>query len=367
MKELDLAYRTLYAELVQRSIDGAFLRDFEAAGGNFVSVQVKGRRYWYFDHKADGRPKRRYVGPADDPEVDRRVTDFKRIKNDLIGRRKLVSTLVREAALPAADSLTGDIIEALAIAGIFRLRTVRVGTVAYQTYSALLGVRLPSTAMQTGDADFAQFHSISVAVDDSVPPLLGVLRSVDASFREVPHQMDGRQVTKFENAGRYQVEFLTPNTGSDDNQGRPAAMPALGGASAEPLRFLDFLIHEPLRAVVLHKGGIPVLVPRPEHFLVHKLIVATRRRSGEGAGKRDKDILQAGQLLEALDITRRQGDLALAFSEAWNRGTGWREAIRRGMGYMSAQRQELFRGVTASGLRELELNPADYDLEPVAP
>ena len=118
---------------------------------------------------------------------------------------------------------------------------------------------------------------------------------------------------------------------------------------------------------MLHKGGIPVLVPRPEHVLVHKLIVATRRRSGEGAGKRDKDILQAGQLLEALDITRRQGDLALAFSEAWNRGTGWREAIRRGMGYMSAQRQELFRGVTASGLRELELNPADYDLEPVAP
>ncbi len=38
-------------------------------------------------------------------------------------------------------------------------------------------------------------------------------------------------------------------------------MPSLGGAVAEPLRFLDFLIHEPVRAVLLYKGGIPVLVP----------------------------------------------------------------------------------------------------------
>jgi hypothetical protein len=43
--------------------------------------------------------------------------------------------------------------------------------------------------MQTGDADFAQFHEISVAVGDTLPPILDVLHRVDPTFREVP---DGR-------------------------------------------------------------------------------------------------------------------------------------------------------------------------------
>nr|WP_312002374.1 GSU2403 family nucleotidyltransferase fold protein [Bradyrhizobium hereditatis] len=60
-----------------------------------------------------------------------------------------------------------------------------VGTVAYQCYSAVLGTRLDAVAMQTGDADFAQFHEISVAVGDSMPPILEVLRRVDPTFREV--------------------------------------------------------------------------------------------------------------------------------------------------------------------------------------
>ncbi|WP_199699252.1 GSU2403 family nucleotidyltransferase fold protein [Oleomonas cavernae] len=42
------------------------------------------------------------------------------------------------------------------------------------------------------------------------------------------------------------VEFLTPNRGSDDCSGRPTTMPALGGATAQPLWFLNFLIHQPI-------------------------------------------------------------------------------------------------------------------------
>lgn len=44
--------------------------------------------------------------------------------------------------------LTGcrDIIEALATGGLFRLRGVLPGTVAFQTYAAILSVRLPGPA-----------------------------------------------------------------------------------------------------------------------------------------------------------------------------------------------------------------------------
>ena len=56
-------------------------------------------------------------------------------------------------------------------------------------------------------------------------------------------------------------------------------MPALGGASAQPLRHLDFLIRDPVRSVLLHGGGVPVTVPAPERYCVHKILLSTERQA----------------------------------------------------------------------------------------
>ena len=364
MKEIDLVYRTMFAELSQRCMDASFQSDFPIEG-RFVTVPVKGRAYWYFDLPHRDMTKRRYVGPHGDVEITRRVEAFKEIKDNLKARRKLVSTLTREAGLAAPERFTGDLVEALAAAGLFRVRGVLVGTVAFQCYAGLLGARLASTAMQTGDADFAQFHSISAAVEDSLPPILDVIRTVDASFREIPHQIDGRQTTCFENKSRFRVEFLTPNRGRAENEDRPAIMPALGGASAQPLRFLDFLIYEPVRSVLLHKNGVSVTVPAPERYAVHKLIVAARRRTDQnGLAKRGKDAIQAGLLMDALVTTRRQSDLALAYSEGWNRGPSWREAIRHGLSYLPRAAATRLKEALADGLRDIAEEPSEYGLGP---
>jgi hypothetical protein len=364
MKQIDLVYRTMFAELEQRSLDSAFQADFPLEG-RFVTVPVKGKKYWYFDTPRDGGATRRYVGPQDDAEITRRVEAFQEIKEDFKSRRKLVSTLVREARLPAPDPFTGDVVEALGTAGLFRLRGVLVGTVAFQCYAGILGVRLASTALQTSDVDFAQFHPVSVAVDDTLPPILDILRAVDPSFREVS-DLDGRRTARFENRKRFKVEFLTPNRGSADHQGKLTAMPALGGASAQPLRFLDFLIHQPVRSVLLHKSGVPVLVPAPERYAVHKLIVAARRRADTaGTSKRDKDLRQAELLMQAMIATRRQGDLALVYAEALKRGRAWREAIRAGFSSLPpAAAAEIGEGITA-GLNDIGENPAGFHLKPV--
>ncbi len=361
MPPIDLPFRTLFAELSQRSLDDAFIADFPPEG-RFVTVPVKGRAYWYFDLTEDGKATRRYVGPQADPQITARVNDFKALKSDFKARRKLVSTLVREAGLPALDRMTGDVVKAIAEAGFFRLRGVLVGTVAFQCYSGHLGVRLPSASLQTGDTDFAQFHSISAAVDDAMPPILDVLRSVDPTFREIPHVSDGRASARFTTADRYLVEFLTPNRSSADHDGKPAAMPALGGASAEPLRFLDFLIHEPVRTVLLHGSGVSITVPAPERYAIHKLIVATRRRV-EGTEKREKDLRQAALLIEALSLVRRQSDLAEAYEEAWSRGPAWREAITRGLASLDDAPRAMVHGVLAEGLRTLRLDPAEFGIQ----
>ena len=257
--------------------------------------------------------------------------------------------------------MAGDIVRALADAGLFRLRCVLVGTLAFGAYSAVLGARLGGSLMGTGDADVAQFHSISAAVGDALPPILDVLRSVDATFRELPHISDGRASTRFRAASGFLVEFLTPNTGSADYEGRPAVMPALGGAAAEPLRFLDFLIHEPIRAVLLHGAGIPVLVPAPERYAVHKLIVATRRRdSGDGTAKAAKDRQQAITLLSAMVELRREVDVADAWMEAWDRGPSWRNAIAASLNVTDETvRVRVVNGV-ARGIVGLGADPSAY-------
>ncbi len=196
----------------------------------------------------------------------------------------------------------------------------------------MLGVRLPSAVMQTGDADFAQDFAISAEVKDSLPPILEVLQSVDPDFRAVPHQADRAKIVAFQNARGYRVEFLTGNRGSEEYTGKPSPMPALGGASAENLRFLDYLIYEPVRTVLLFREGVNVLVPAPERYAVHKLIISSRRRSDAlGRLKADKDLSQAALLFQALVETRHNDELADAWEEAWDRGDAWKEGMVNGL------------------------------------
>lgn len=323
---LDIAYATLVAELLDRCLDAQFDADFDEAG-SFIKVKSKDRHYWYYKPSLRGgaADKRVYVGPADDAEINRRVETFKSYKNDFQARRRIVSTLVREARLFAPDQRVGDVVEAVWKAGLFRLRACLVGTIAFQTYGTVLGYRMSGASLQTGDIDLALFHSISVAVEDTMPPVLAVLKGVDESFRPIPQLGDEAGPSRFQADQGLRVEFLTPNRGSDDHADKPAAMPSLGGASAMPLRFLDFLIRDPVRTVLLHKGGVPVLVPDPNRYAVHKLIVAARRRTG--TGKDLKDLEQAAKLAEALQATGRTADLKDAYEEARERGTAWREAL----------------------------------------
>ncbi len=338
MQQIDIIYRTMIAELGQRLLDASFMADFPAEG-RFVKVTVKDRKFWYFDlPDGQGGQKRSYVGRFEDDAITKRVQEFKAIKDDAKARRKIVSTLTRDVGLIAPDTFTGNIIEAFANAGLFRLRGLLVGTAAFQTYSALLGVRLPIGAILTGDADIAQDYAISAEVKDTLPPIEEILHGIDETFSPVPHISGSPATTGYRNATGYKVEFLTTNRGSDDYTGNPSKMPALGGASAEPLRFLDFLIYEPVRSVLLHKSGVSVIVPDPARYAVHKIIVAAKRsQTSEFALKRDKDLAQAAILFEALPDTGRGSDLDACFDEALGRGDGWRSAIIAGARHMTSE------------------------------
>ncbi len=328
-----LVLQTTYAELVDRCAATAF-NDAFPEDGTFVSKTVKKRRYWYFQQSSDAGRGQKYVGP-ETPELLERIAQHKQVRDDERERRSLVSTLVRSFALPRPIPEIGKIVAALAQAGVFRLRGVLVGTVAYQTYPAMLGAKLPMGALQTGDVDIAQFTNISVAVADKTPPVLDVLKNVDKTFRPVPHMRGKKNVTSYLAKGGLRVDFLTPNEGADTDV--PKRLSAFH-TDAEPLRFLDFLIHNPEPAVILYDAGVYVLVPAPERYAVHKLIVSRRRKEGEA--KRDKDTQQAEALLNIL-IDKRPHELKAVWGEAHERGKTWQKLIGEGLVQLPAKTRDL--------------------------
>jgi hypothetical protein len=151
----------------------------------------------------------------------------------------------------------------------------------------------------------------------------------------VLHISDRFVSTRYQTKAGYKVELLTPNRGSAAHQAKPARMKTLAGAGAEPLRHLDYLIHQPERSVLLAGGGVPVTVPRAERYAVHKLIVAVERQN---AAKSNKDILQAGTLMEAL-TRKRPVELGEAWVEARAVGRHWIEKIERGAARLTAEQR----------------------------
>lgn len=332
-----LFMQTTYAELLDRCRATAF-QDAFSEDGSFVSKTIKGKLYWYFQQKsAEGR-EQKYVGPQT-TELLKQIAEHKQTRNDERERRALVSTLVRSFGLPRPIKEIGDIVAALAKAGVFRLRGVLVGTVAYQTYSPMLGTKLPQTILQTGDIDIAQFQNVSVAVEEQTPPALDLLQNVDKTFRSVPH-IHEKNVTSYVSNGGLRVDFLTPNKGKDTDVPQPLRA---FQTDAEPLRFLDFLIYDPEPAVLLHDAGIYVLVPSPQRYAVHKLIISRRRQ--QGAAKQDKDVRQSAMLLDVLN-EKRPYELKSAWEEAYARGPTWQRFLIEGLSQIPAStRDKVLRAV----------------------
>jgi hypothetical protein len=206
---------------------------------------------------------------------------------------------------------------------VFRLRAVVVGTAAYQTYSGLIGARLPTTNAMTDDLDLAQFRGNSLAVEDAVEiPFLDILRGVDPEFQPVPPTFAPNHPTRFALGDRYRVKILTPIQGASDDT--PVALPALR-TNAQPLRFLDFLIYREVQAVALWGAGIPINVPAPERYALHKLLVSRLRLSaGASQAKAAKDMRQVGELISVLS-TQRPYELRDMWEELIRRGPRWRQ------------------------------------------
>lgn len=339
--------QTLYAELIDRAWAGD-VGELLAAGGTPYTREVNGRLYWYWQPPSgpDGRRPARYVGP-DSPQMRARIhteRDLAAIRRE---RLDMVRAL-RTVRAPTPDPLTGNVLAALSAAGAFRLRAVVVGSAAFQCYAPLLGVRIPASLSRTGDLDLGQFYSIALAVDDVIDAdLLEVLRRADPRFEAVLAPTDTRKVMRYairvRNQEIFSLDVLTPLRGPT----RPplATLKALRG-SAQLLRFLDYLLYREVSAVALHGPGIPINIPAPERYALHKLIVAQMRiETPASQAKRSKDLQQADSLIRIL-ASDRPDDLEEAWRELRERGPSWRLKADRSVALLKEDTRSVLTDLT---------------------
>jgi hypothetical protein len=117
------------------------------------------------------------------------------------------------------------------------------------------------------------------------------------------------------------VDILTPSFDSEEGLRKLEAL----GVWAQSLHFLNFLIADPIPAVMLYRSGVLVQIPRPERYAVHKLIVSQRRRGSDNPKVR-KDLLQAEALIRIL-TEDRPAELRMAWQTARDNGPAWRTAL----------------------------------------
>jgi len=299
VQPFSIQIRTTYADLLER------LEDLNAGNAiaslcscTLISKAVKGGKYLYAQGRlSDGSQRQVYLGPLDDrgKELKERFQQARKDSASEIAAMEMSAKALRATGMTSLDPVEWRVVAALAAEGVFRVGGVLVGTIAYRCFSGLLGAKLPSASAFTADVDLAG-KTIPVAVHDEVANPQTALERLEMGFSPMN-------------------EFKSLKI-------RQLGVPAI------PLRFLDYLIENPVPAVALGRKPVLVKVPQPARYAVHKLIVSRERKPSQKL-KAQKDLQQSHELQQIL----RQLDpeaLEDAFDVARSNGPGWKKRVDDG-------------------------------------
>ena len=330
MEKLSMESQTLYAEFMEQLMAMETQRSIGRIPGCFTTKIVKGETYSYFQYSDPGGSLRQvYLGkktPVLERIIDRFLTEREAFKVDVEHIRRLSAQLRVGGAL-ITDAPSARVLKALAESGLFHLDGVVVGTHSFTILGNLLGTLWRGSTIKTQDVDIAGELRMSIAVPNIQADVPQVLEGLEMGFLPVPPLNPKNPSISFKVRGKpLRVDILTPKLKSGE-QG-PIFISRFNMA-AQPIRFLDYLIENPVKGAVVNGGGILVNVPTPARFAFHKLIVS-RERTITMHAKVGKDIMQAAQVFSVL-ADERPGDLLLAWEEIKHRGKGWVHRVVDGL------------------------------------
>lgn len=324
-----------FSDLVDGVHEKAFNERFPAKG-SFHKLARGGREYWYHVMRDANSPTGRrttYGGIVGDPETDALVQRHGRA-NAQHKMLKGIASMLRRAGLPSPEPIEGMVAQAFQRSGVFQSGAILVGSVAYQAYGGILGVKLGGDLHRTQDLDIAQNREISLHVGHTSQRLEDfqeILKSVDPTFEpKLNPQYPKAGPTRYENASKFRVDLVTEHKNSDRDRKAPIELPTHPGAAMQPLDLMEYLIKNPIRSALLYEEGVAVMIPDPARYALHKAALSQMRGLSGEAGKDSKDRLQATEVLKGVEQAGRTSELAEAWSELWEEKAKRRPLIARG-------------------------------------
>lgn len=287
--------------------------------GTLKQRTQSGNQYWVREYiRADGKKTDEYLGPV--AAIDQASVDELSQKIELAKALVANSRRLRLLGYQRIDKKPSSVLGALFNKGLFQAGITLVGSHAYGALLNDMGVIAP--AYQTQDLDLAKGRRLSI----TLPPgatLQSMLRDTGLDFAAVPGLPSDRPSASFKLPGAdiFAVDLLAPG----DRIGTLVPVPELA-AHAQAIPLLDFLTADAVDTVAISPIQIvPVRVPSPEHFALHK-IYSSQSRSRGGSGKVGKDLQQAAVLVAAIEETT-PGRIHDAFKALPRSG---RPAVKRG-------------------------------------
>ena len=312
----DPASHTRYQDLKQ--LAGTQARVLAGTPGTLKQRTQSGKRYWVREHiRVDGSKVDEYLG-AQAALPHARLEEARR-EVELARELAAGSAQLRLFGYQRIDRKPAAVLEVFFNRALHAAGLVLVGSHAYGVLLNELGVI--AAGYRTQDIDVARAAALEVALPAGVT-FARLLAESGLEFVPVPGMPSHRPSTSFKLPGRetLAVDLLVPGR----EVGAVVPVAELG-AHAQAIPLLDFLVAAPLNAVVLSPNQvIPVKVPSPVRFVLHKLFSSQSR--GSGRDKARKDLEQAATLAAVLEEDT-PGALADAYRGMPARG---KSAARRG-------------------------------------
>jgi len=287
----DASSHTRYQELKQ--LARSQRRVLAGTPGTLKQRSRRGTDYWVREYiRVDGKKDDEHAGTVS-------AVDAARIKDlqaeiDLAKALASGSSTLRLFGFQRIERKTAAVLGALFNRGLYQAGVVLVGSHAYGALLNELGIVAPG--YRTQDVDVARAQPLAVALPAGMD-FQQLLNESALEFVAVPG-MPSKQPSgsfKLRGADALAVDLLVPGK----TVGKVVPIEELG-AHAQSIPLLDFLAKEPLDAVVLSPNQVvPVKVPSPERFVLHKLFSSQSRKTDRD--KIRKDLQQAAVLAAAVE------------------------------------------------------------------
>lgn len=261
--------------------------------GSLKQRVQSGNRYWVRSFTtADGRSTDEYLGPV--AAVGKAQVARLRHDMELAAALASGSAALRLFGYQRIDRKPAAVLQILRNRGLTGAGLTLVGSHAYGALLNELGIA--AAGYRTQDLDLARNRPLAVALPEG-GSFASLLRESGLDFVPVPGMPSDRPSASFKLPGAdlLAVDLLVPGS----RTGAVVPVPELG-AHAQTVRLLDYLVDEAIDAVVLSPNQvIPVRVPAPERFAVHKLFSSQARRGDRDKAR--KDLGQAAVLASAVE------------------------------------------------------------------